>query len=50
MDFGPLSLITAIAPNPGGEASATIVSFQVLKFSRIENKDKLYTSKKPPPE
>ena len=34
----PLNLITAIAPKPGAVAKATIVSFHVLKFSRIEQR------------
>ena len=33
--FLPLNLITPMAPIPGGVANATIVSFHVLKFSRI---------------
>jgi hypothetical protein len=33
--FVPLNLITAIAPMPGAVAKATIVSFQLLIFSRI---------------
>ena len=33
--FAPLKRITAIAPIPGAVAKATIVSFQLLIFSRI---------------